>query len=139
MKNLSPTARLLADEVPVDWPCTNPFKSIVARGLEIVHAFDEALSILRAYRPARPPRVEYAYRAGRGSAATEAPRGLLYHRYDVDDEGLVAVAKIVPPTSQNQNQIEIDLKDFLPQVLNGDEPGDGSSLRKPSTKLRPLH
>ena len=121
LDKLLPSARRLADEVSVDWPCTNPFKSIVARGLEIVHAFEEALSILRAYRPARPPRVEYAYRKGRGSAATEAPRGLLYHRYDVDDEGLVAEAKIVPPTSQNQNQIEIDLKGFLPQVLKGGE------------------
>jgi coenzyme F420-reducing hydrogenase alpha subunit len=121
LDQLSPTARRLADEICIDWPCFNPFQSIVARGLELVHAYEEALEILRDYDPPRPPRIEYSYQDGSGCAATEAPRGLLYHRYAVDASGKVREAKIVPPTSQNQPQIEADLRGWVPRVLSDDE------------------
>jgi coenzyme F420-reducing hydrogenase alpha subunit len=107
----------LADEIGLELPCRNPYKSISARCLEIVHAYEVALSIVRDYQPNVPPRVGYQHHAGEGTAATEAPRGLLYHRYAVDDQGRVTAANIVPPTSQNQSQIEQDLKEFLPRVL----------------------
>lgn len=118
---LCETARRLADEIGFETPCLNPFKAIIARGLEVIHAFDEALSILRDYRPFKPPRMAYVHRNGAGCAATEAPRGLLYHRFEVNDEGKIVLAKIVPPTSQNQRQIELDLIDWLPRVLNSDD------------------
>ncbi len=121
LERLSPTARRLAGEVNIEWPCANPFKSIVARGLEVVHAYEESLDILRNYRPSRPPRVAYEYRAGEGAAATEAPRGTLYHRYVVDGQGKVREAQIVPPTSQNQAQIEADLRRWVARVLSDDE------------------
>ncbi len=76
------------------------------------------MSILRDYRPARESRIKYRYKQGVGAAATEAPRGLLYHRYGIDAGGLVTIANIVPPTSQNQSQIEADLRHYLPDVLN---------------------
>ncbi len=118
---LSPTARKLAAEVGISWPCFNPFQNIVARGLELIHAFEEALEIIRDYQPARPPRMEYSCQTGEGCAATEAPRGLLYHRYVVDDDDKVVLAKIVPPTSQNQAQIEADLQAWVPYALSDDE------------------
>lgn len=121
LERLSPSARRLADEVGISWPCGNPFQSIVARGLELVHAFEEGLEILKTYTPPKPSKIAYEYRAGVGSAATEAPRGLLYHRYAVDENGLVKEAKIVPPTSQNQGQIEDDLRHWLPHVLDLEE------------------
>lgn len=121
LDRLSPTARRLADDVGIAWPCLNPFQSIVARGLELVHAYEEALDLIRNYQPARPPRVEYSYRAAEGVAATEAPRGLLYHRYRVDANGKVCEAIIIPPTSQNQAQIEADLREWLPRILSDDE------------------
>lgn len=114
---LSPAAKRLADEIGWETPCVNPFRSIVARSLELVHAFEEALEILKSYTPPQPPRIAYGYRAAAGSAATEAPRGLLYHRYEVDEAGKVTHADIVPPTSQNQTQIERDLRDYLPRVI----------------------
>jgi coenzyme F420-reducing hydrogenase alpha subunit len=120
-ERLSPRARQLADELKVELPCLNPFKAIIARGLELVHAYEESLDILRTYKPPQPPRVAYAHRAGEGCAATEAPRGLLYHRYVVDDAGHVTFATIIPPTSQNQRQIEDDLRAYLPQILKGDD------------------
>lgn len=117
LEQLSPTARRLVNELSLEWPCLNPFKSIVARGLELIHACEEALSILRDYQLARPARISYEYRPGVGRSATEAPRGLLYHRYRVDEAGLVCEAKIVPPTSQNQRQIELDLRQWLPDII----------------------
>jgi coenzyme F420-reducing hydrogenase alpha subunit len=61
-------------------------------------------------------------RAGEGCACTEAPRGILYHRYLLDGEGLIQEAKIVPPTSQNQKSMEEDLRQFV--AANLDLPED---------------
>jgi len=117
-ERLAPEARRLADEVRFQPPCRNPFYGILARSLELVHAFAEAIDILKTYTPLRPPRIAYAYREAVGGAATEAPRGLLYHGYGIAADGKVTHANIVPPTSQNQGQIEADLRDYLPQVLS---------------------
>lgn len=118
---LTPTARALSDQVGIEWPCFNPYQSIVARGLELVHAYEEALEIMRDYEPFSPPRVEYQPARAEGWSATEAPRGLIYHRYRIDDSGAIEFAKIVPPTSQNQMQIEADLRAILPDLLQGDD------------------
>jgi coenzyme F420-reducing hydrogenase alpha subunit len=116
---LSDTAKREADAARLDWPCRNNFKSILARSLELITAFEEAVRLVEGYRAEpNPSRAEYTPRAGEGCHATEAPRGLLYHRYRVGDDGLIAGAKIVPPTSQNQGQIERDLAAFLPGVLD---------------------
>jgi coenzyme F420-reducing hydrogenase alpha subunit len=117
-EQLLPVARRLADEVGFEQPCRNVFKSIVARCLEIVQAYEESLSILRDYRGKDGARVPYQRKEASGAAATEAPRGLLYNRYTVDDDGLVTAANIVPPTSQNQTRIEDDLRDYLPRLLS---------------------
>lgn len=129
-EQLSPTARRTADEIGFETPCWNPFRTIVARGLELIHAYEEALDILRTYRPPTVGRIKYAYRAGSGCAATEAPRGLIYHRYEVDDAGAVTFAKIVPPTSQNQRQIEDDLRDYLPRILSADNEATARQCEK---------
>jgi coenzyme F420-reducing hydrogenase alpha subunit len=114
-QRLSPTARQIANELKITWPCRNIFQSIIARGLELIHAFEEACQIITDYRPTGLAWTPYEYRAASGAAATEAPRGLLYHRYEVDEAGRIKLAKIVPPTSQNQAQIEADLRQFIPQ------------------------
>ncbi|MCA8984544.1 MAG: Ni/Fe hydrogenase subunit alpha [Planctomycetaceae bacterium] len=116
-EHLHPEARTVAEECGIEWPCRNPFQSIVARGIEVVQAFAEALRIIRAYTLPRQSRIPYEPRAGVGMAATEAPRGTLYHRYEVDEAGRIAQAVIIPPTSQNQQQIEEDLREYLPRLL----------------------
>lgn len=123
LDRLSPTARRVADEVGISWPCKNPFKSIVARGLELIHSFEEALGIVDAYRPSCTARVAYKQRPGTACAATEAPRGLLYHRYSVDEKGFITSAKIIPPTSQNQAQIEDDLREYVGGMADTDDQG----------------
>jgi len=112
-EQLSPAARRVADEIGFSVPCMNPYRSIVARGLELIHAYEEGLDILRTWRPEGPSRIAYEHRDASGCAATEAPRGLIYHRYGIDAAGKITDAKIVPPTSQNQKQIEEDLREFL--------------------------
>lgn len=98
-------------------PCRNPFKSIIARCAETAYSFEEALRIIDEYKEPEKPRVDYEVKAGRGCGCTEAPRGILYHRYDVAEDGTVLSAKIVPPTSQNQKRIEDDLRAMAPSVM----------------------
>lgn len=88
----------------------NPFKSILVRMVEVQYACEEALRIIRGYKEPRPSFVETPPRAGEGHGCTEAPRGICYHTYKLDDEGRIVLAQIVPPTAQNQPQIEADLK-----------------------------
>ena len=97
--------------------CRNPFQSIIVRSVEILYAFDEALRIIEGYEMPDQPAVELSLHAGTGSACTEAPRGILYHRYRLSDEGLILDAKIVPPTSQNQKIIESDLRHYVEQAI----------------------
>ncbi|CAM2763854.1 Ni/Fe hydrogenase subunit alpha [Mycobacterium intermedium] len=106
---LSPIAAEAAARAGLGAGCRNPFRSIIVRAVEVVYAIEEALRIIAEYqRPARPF-VDVPARAGVGHGVSEAPRGLLYHRYRIDEGGLVSEATIVPPTSQNQAAIEADL------------------------------
>jgi coenzyme F420-reducing hydrogenase alpha subunit len=85
----------------------------------VVYAFEEALKIMK--RRAWPSEARKALQnvvAGEGISATEAPRGLIFHRYRVDEAGKIEFAKIVPPTSQNQSQIESDLRQLLPTIAD---------------------
>jgi len=107
---LGAEAREAARSVGLAAPCRNPFRSILVRLVEIIQALDEARSIVGSYVPPDRPCAPAPLRAGVGHGATEAPRGLLYHRYVLDEQGLITDARIVPPTSQNQKAIEDDLR-----------------------------
>ena len=106
---LSPVAREAAAAVGLGPTCRNPFRGIVVRAIEVVYAVEEALRIIESYERPDEPSVEVRPRAGIGHGATEAPRGLLYHRYELDPAGRIISADIVPPTSQNQSAIEDDV------------------------------
>jgi coenzyme F420-reducing hydrogenase alpha subunit len=107
---LTPLTLQAARDAGVEPPCADPFRSIVVRSLELVYACDEALRLVAAYEEPDVPSVPVEPVAGVGYGATEAPRGLLYHRYRIADDGTILDAKIVPPTSQNQLAIEDDLR-----------------------------
>ena len=115
---LSPLAQEAAREAGLDAGCRNPFQSIIVRSIETVQACDEALRIIEEFEMPEKPAVNIEPRAGTGYACTEAPRGILYHRYRLDTHGVILDAKIVPPTSQNQKTIEDDLWQFVPQHLD---------------------
>jgi len=99
----------LLEQSNIAFPSSNMFYSLFARALEIHIAIVEAIRLLEDYRLPSSPHLEVTPKAGIGFGATEAPRGLLWHRYEVDGDGLVKSARIVPPTSQNQARIEADL------------------------------
>jgi sulfhydrogenase subunit alpha len=124
---LSNGARDAASEAGLSATERNPFRSIVVRSVEMVNAAEEALRLIAEYEEPDAPAVEVEPRAGVGYGCTEAPRGILYHRYELDEEGTILDAKIVPPTSQNQRTIEEDLRAVVERSL--DLPDDELSRR----------
>ncbi|MGI9534113.1 MAG: Ni/Fe hydrogenase subunit alpha [Thermodesulfobacteriota bacterium] len=115
---LSPLAMEAANASGIESLCSNPFKSIIIRSIEILYACDEALRIIDQYKMPDEPRVQICPTKATGYSCTEAPRGILYHRYKIDENGIILDAKIVPPTSQNQKTIESDLYDFVEKNLD---------------------
>lgn len=119
--SLPPRARAAAHDAGLEQVCRNPFRSIVVRSVEMVAACEEALRILDAYAGPAAASVAVEPRAGAGHGVSEAPRGLLYHRYELGADGTIAAASIVPPTSQNQSAIEHDLRRFAQQNIDSDD------------------
>ena len=121
-EQLSDGARKAAEAAGLGPECRNPFKSILVRAVELIHAFDEALALIASYEPPEPPAEVPQPRASAGCGWSEAPRGMLWHRYRLEADGSIAEARIVPPTSQNQARIEQDLLEFVkPRVDLPDE------------------
>ena len=120
-EKLSPLAQQTARDAGLEAPCRDPFRSIVVRSVELVYACDEALRLIDGYEEPDVPAVPVEPLAGTGFGVSEAPRGLLYHRYRVDAEGTILDAKIVPPTSQNQQAIEDDLRDVVGRYAHLDD------------------
>jgi sulfhydrogenase subunit alpha len=103
----------LVEATGILFPSQNMFHSIVARAVELYYAMSEAVRILQAYEIPQAASVAVNPKAGTGFGCTEAPRGILWHRYELDDSGQVLKSTIVPPTSQNQGRIEQDLRNSL--------------------------
>jgi coenzyme F420-reducing hydrogenase alpha subunit len=117
-RHLTPVAREVAERAGLRVPETDPFFSMAARAAETTLAIEESIRIIGSYRRPEPPMVRPEPRAGRATWTTEAPRGTLYHRYDVGEDGRILEAKIIPPTSQNLRHMEEDLRTFLPGALD---------------------
>ncbi len=117
-EQLSPIAKEAAQEAGLGRECYNPFQSIVVRSVETLYAYDEALRIIDQYERPDAPYVHVQPQAGTGYGCTEAPRGVLFHRYTIDDEGIIQDANIVPPTAQNQRMMEEDLRAFVDARLD---------------------
>jgi coenzyme F420-reducing hydrogenase alpha subunit len=118
---LTPLAREAADAAGLGEVCRNPFRSIIVRAVELVYAIEEALRIIEGYEPPPAPAVAVVPRAGTGYGATEAPRGTLFHRYQLAADGTITSARIVPPTSQNQASVEDDLRRLVATRLHLDD------------------
>ncbi|AKK27312.1 Ni/Fe hydrogenase subunit alpha [Mycobacterium sp. EPa45] len=118
---LSPIAAEAAASAGLGPVCRNPFRSIVVRTVEVIYAIEESLRIIAEYeRPSRPY-VDVPVRSGIGHGVSEAPRGLLYHRYEIGDDGLIREATLVPPTSQNQGAIEYEMAKLVAANLSLDD------------------
>ncbi len=119
---LTPLAKEAAKDAGLGETCRNPFQSIIVRGVETVFACEEAIRLVEEYEEPDRPFVQMEPRAGTGYGCTEAPRGICYHRYTIDDAGLIQDAKIVSPTAVNQKVIEKDLWHYVEPNL--DRPDD---------------
>jgi sulfhydrogenase subunit alpha len=115
---LSPRVKAIAESLGLTNGCRNTFKNIIVRSLEILYAAEEALRLIQTYEPPGSPMITHSIKSGIGHGCTEAPRGICYHRYQIDDQGLILDAKITPPTSQNQSRIEADLRQFVEQQMD---------------------
>ncbi len=115
---LTPLCKEIAREVKAEPPLMNPFKSIIARQIEVLYSCEEALRLIEEYEKPEKPHLEVTPRAATCYGASEAPRGVCYHRYSVDDKGVILDAKIVAPTSQNQKVCEGDLWHFVSKYMD---------------------
>jgi coenzyme F420-reducing hydrogenase alpha subunit len=118
-------------ECGIQLPVANTHRGIIARSVELAYAFGEAIRIIKAYEPPDRPSVDFEPRAGEATWITEAPRGMLIHRYELDNEGRVKRCTLTPPTSQNLAEMERDLSDFIQSHI--DSPTE--FLKKESEKI----
>jgi coenzyme F420-reducing hydrogenase alpha subunit len=118
---LSPEAKGSLRENKIKLPILNPYKGLIARAVELVQFFEEAIALIDGYNPSGIAHVDLKIKACEGTGASEAPRGLLYHRYMIDENGLVKFAKITPPTAQNLPRIEADLFALAPKLVKMDQ------------------
>ena len=119
---LSSRAKASADLCGLTDGCRNPFKSLMVRLIEIEFALEEALRLVDGLQAPDAPYVDFDMAAGVGVAATEAPRGLLIHQYAIDRDGLILLARIVPPTAQNQSCIEEDIRGIAQNWMDLPDP-----------------
>ncbi|HSP07482.1 MAG TPA: nickel-dependent hydrogenase large subunit, partial [Acidobacteriota bacterium] len=117
-EKLTPAAKDAAQAAGLNVDCRNPFRSIIARAVETLYACEEALRIIEGYEMPDHDAVNVTPADATGCGCTEAPRGILYHRYRINAQGIIQEAKIVPPTSQNLKRIEEDLSRFIPPRVN---------------------
>ncbi len=126
-EQLHPECHALAKKAGLEPPLRNPFKSLLARGLEVMYAVCEAETIIRSYQRPECASVDAVPKAGQGFGCSEAPRGICLHRYAIDEDGVIQEARIAPPTAQNQLTIEEDLAALAPMYL--DAPGEELTWR----------
>jgi len=114
---LSDQAKHLLREYKMVLPCYNPFYNIFGQAIEIIHCIEESIRLVDKFlaKPLKDDKIDYKIKAGQGVGAVEAPRGTLYHYYEIDDKGLIKNCNLITPTVQNLANLEADLTKFLPK------------------------
>lgn len=112
-EQLSPDSQKLAESIQISPTCSNPFRSLLVRMVELFYSCEESIRLIEKYSFPGEVLDKVKPKAGIGRAATEAPRGILFHRYELNKEGIIKNARIVAPTSHNQKIIERDLRKLV--------------------------
>jgi sulfhydrogenase subunit alpha len=117
---LSSSAKEVAQELGLKAPCYNSYMITVAQFVELFHIADDAIAAAEALLNMKIELEDrkFQVKAGSGVGAVEVPRGILYHEYAYNDQGLVEKANCIIPTGQNLNNIEYDFHALLPTVLD---------------------
>lgn len=121
-KFLSPSAKKMLKESKIKFPSTNPFHNNIAQAIELVHCIDHAIKICRTLKLKEEPLKKITLKAGRGIGCIEVPRGTLWHEYIINEKGEITYANIITPTAQNLLNIQEDIKEFVPSILDKDKP-----------------
>jgi coenzyme F420-reducing hydrogenase alpha subunit len=127
---LHPEAKRVAESLGLGPVCTNPYMNSVAQVVEIVHSVHEGLRLLDeliAEGVTDEPLVQPTA-FGTGASAVEVPRGILFHEYTYDAEGMCSEANCIIPTGQNHANIQNDFNALLPWLMAADKTEDEMRL-----------
>ncbi len=117
--HLRPEAKEAAESLGLKIPCHNPYMNNAAQVVEIVHCAYNSIFMLEKVlnRGLVKEDISYELNSGRGVGACEVPRGTLFHDYELSKDGRCVAANAIIPTSQNINNIEQDMRTFVPRML----------------------
>ena len=122
---LRPRAKAAAAEFGMKPIVTNTFLNSAAQAIEMVHCIDDSIRIIdelvdRGIK--EEPRYQFRGKGGEGVGSCDVPRGILFHNYIIDDDGLVQGANCIIPTNQNYANMEADMRALVPQILGRPQP-----------------
>lgn len=103
------------------FPSNNIHYNNLAQAVEILQCVDDALDILKSQKIVDEKPVRKPVQAGVGVGVVEAPRGILYHMAKINEKGIIEDYDVIVPTSQNQINIENDLKKYFNENLDKGE------------------
>ncbi|MFH0818543.1 MAG: Ni/Fe hydrogenase subunit alpha [Patescibacteria group bacterium] len=114
-------AKVIKDNI-IKFPSINSFHNVYAQAIENVHFAEEAKEklefIIKNYSQCDTAKnIKFSIKAGKGVGAIEAPRGTLYHYYEIDSKGYIKDCNIMSPTAQFLANLESDLTFYLPKTL----------------------
>jgi len=131
---LAPMAQKMFDEYfeNKNFPSSNPFHNNFAQMIEILHGFEEMIKLLNKVikEGLGESKVKYKIKAGTGYGAVEAPRGALYHSYEIDKNGIITNCDIITPTVQNLANLEEDTKKLMETTKSFSNKKRGELLEK---------
>ncbi|MBS3136609.1 Ni/Fe hydrogenase subunit alpha [Candidatus Woesearchaeota archaeon] len=115
---LRENAKKMLKECPFTLPSTNPYHNNAAQAIELVHCIEHAIDICRNLHIKKEKVVKMKLRSGKGIGCIEVPRGTLWHEYTLDSKGVITNANIITPTAQNLLNMQEDIREILPSMLN---------------------
>jgi coenzyme F420-reducing hydrogenase alpha subunit len=120
---LHPEAKKLAEALKFKPLCFNPYMNSVAQLVEVVHTAKDSIRLLdEVLRDGfKPEELVKPKKFGRGQGSVEVPRGILFHEYDYDEEGICRGGNCIIPTNQNHGNIQLDFEALVPRLLAAKE------------------
>ena len=121
---LNTKAKEVLANLPVVYPSSNPFHNNLSQAVEILHFLEEIIMLLNqllAVDMNNARTFDYEIKAGYGVGACEAPRGTLYHAYEINKQGMITKCNIITPTAQNLTNIEEDAGKLLEETTDLDQ------------------
>ena len=117
-KALHPKTKADAADALAVFPSHDIYRNNLAQAIGILQAIDESLDLLRETEFAPESLQKLPMKAAVGVGVVEAPRGMLFHKLEINDKGIVTGGEVVVPTGQNQIAIEQDLAKFIGENLH---------------------